>query len=86
MSSEKITSRTTEPDTLVMALLFLISRYAHDQDQSLIEPILDHFDWLANHPDMVNTQLQNTCLHLKENWQFKSVIKCQKHSSLSSIH
>ena len=55
--------------TLIAALFFLMTRYSRDQDKTLVQPILDHFDWLAAHPDLVNSQLQNTCMRLKKNWE-----------------
>ena len=62
---------TQEADatTLIGALFFLMTRYSHDQDKTLVQPILDHFDWLSAHPDLVNSQLQNTCLRLKKSWE-----------------
>ena len=51
-------------ETLVSAILFLITRYAQNQDRSLVQPIVEHFDWLANHPDNANSHLKDTCSRL----------------------
>lgn len=68
--------------TLIAALFFLMTRYSRDQDNSLVQPILDHFDWLAAHPDLVNSQLQSTCMRLKRSWELMPENTCSKASSL----
>ena len=55
--------------TLIAALFFLMTRYSRDQDKTLVQPILDHFDWLTAHPELFNSQLQHTCMRLKKNWE-----------------
>ncbi len=55
--------------TLIAALFFLMTRYSRSQDTNLVQPILDHFDWLAAHPELVNSQLQKTCLRLRKSWE-----------------
>ena len=60
------------PETLVAALFFMMTRYASGQDKALIQPIIDHFDWLAKHPDLVNTSLQQTCCRLQKSWLLQS--------------
>lgn len=62
-------TQEVDATTLIAALFFLMTRYSRDQDKTLVQPILDHFDWLSAHPDLVNSQLQNTCLRLKKSWE-----------------
>lgn len=51
-----------------MALFFMMTRYARDQDKALIKPIMDHFDWLASHPDNISPNMQSICTRLKKSW------------------
>ena len=55
-------------ETLVSAILFLLTRYAQNQDRSLVQPIVEHFDWLANHPDIANSHFKDTCSRLALCW------------------
>ncbi len=57
-------AENSSAETLVAALFFLMTRYANGQDQKLVQPIVDHFDWLAKHPDLVNSSLRQTCRRL----------------------
>lgn len=75
-----------ESDTLIMALLFLMTRYSHNQDQNLIEPIMNHFGWLAEHPDMTDKQLKETCSRLQESWQLKTQINHRERMNPASLH
>lgn len=68
MSCETTFAKDVEAETLVAALFFLTTRYALTQNTALIQPIMDHFNWLANHPNLVNTTLQNTCCRLQKTW------------------
>lgn len=61
-----------DSSTLIAALFFLMTRYARTQDKALVQPIMDHFDGLAAHPDLFESQLMNTCLRLKKSWGLMS--------------
>lgn len=65
-------AESKSPEMLVSALFFMMTRYAAGQDKSLVKPIVDHFDWLSKHPDLVNTNLQQTCSRLQKNWLLQS--------------
>ena len=65
-------AESKSPEMLVAALFFMMTRYASGKDKALVQPIIDHFDWLAKHPDLVNTSLQQTCRRLQKNWLLQS--------------
>ena len=69
MSCKHDLTKDIEAEKLVAALFFLMTRFSRSQDSNLVQPILDHFDWLSAHPDLVNSQLQMTCLRLKKSWE-----------------
>lgn len=72
--------------TLISALMFLMTRYAHNQDQSLIQPIMDHFNWLENHPGLSDTQIQKTSSRLKNSWSLIATGCANCHSVSSKLH
>lgn len=74
------------PETLVAALFFMMTRYASGQDSHLVQPIIDHFDWLSKHPDLVNTSLQLTCRRLQKSWLLQSAKLNSEQVSSQSLH
>lgn len=58
-------------EVLVSTLFFMMTRQASEHDQVLVKSIIDHFDMLENHPDLVNTSLRLTCRRLKKSWALK---------------
>lgn len=65
-------------ETLISAILFLITRYAQNQDRSLVQPIEEHFDWLANHPNIANSHLKDICSRLALRWHSMQAEKQNK--------
>ena len=78
-----------EEDTLIVALLFLITRYAQERNEELIQPIMDHFDYLASHPNVADSHFQSSCQRLKKSWILmleENTIKPKKRLSIARLH
>tara|TARA_B100000686_G_scaffold271064_1_gene287625 strand:+ start:1399 stop:1674 length:276 start_codon:yes stop_codon:yes gene_type:complete len=63
-------TKDTEIEVLIATVFLLMTRYASHQEKQLVQPIIEHFDWINNHPDLVNPQLKNTCSRLAKCWEF----------------
>jgi hypothetical protein len=82
-------AKDVEIEILVATVFLLMSRYASNQEKKLIRPIVEHFDWINNHPDLVNPQLKNTCSRLAKHWKFMSFgepLAIKDNSDKSCIH
>lgn len=78
-----------EVEILVATVFMLMTRYADQQEKQLVRPIIEHFDWLVNHPDLVNSQLKKTCSRLSNCWksiQTKKQIGIQTTNSEKFLH
>ena len=82
--NKSVFSQDADSATLIAALFFLMTRYSHRRDKSLVQPILDHFDWLSSRPDLLNTPLKNTCLRLRKSWELMHEVT--EVSTLRSLH
>ncbi len=85
MSCEASFTEDVDTETLVAALFFLITRYALTQNTALVQPIMEHFDWLAKHPNIANTRLKNTCCRLQKSWLLIQK-RNESFSSVQSVH
>ncbi|MBL80049.1 MAG: hypothetical protein CMH70_08495 [Nitrosomonadaceae bacterium] len=63
-------AKNIEVEVLVATVFLLMTRYASHQEKQLVQPIVEHFDWINNHPDLVNPELKNTCSRLAKCWKF----------------
>ena len=82
-------AKDVEIEILVATVFLLMSRYASNQEKELIQPIVEHFDSINNHPDLVNPQLKNTCSRLAKNWKlisFGGPLAVKDSSNKSCIH
>lgn len=82
-------AKDVEIEILVATVFLLMSRYASNQEKELIQPIVEHFGWISNHPDLVNPQLKNTCSRLAKHWKlisFGGPLAVKDSSNKSCIH
>tara|TARA_Y100001936_G_scaffold237184_1_gene267444 strand:- start:1255 stop:1530 length:276 start_codon:yes stop_codon:yes gene_type:complete len=63
-------AKNTEIEILIATVFLLMTRYASTQEKELIKPIIEHFNWINNHPNLANPQLKNICTKLSKCWKF----------------
>lgn len=68
MNDSLPTENLVDANTLITALFFMMTRYAHNQDKNLVQPIKEHFLWLQNHPEFANTKIQKISMELNKSW------------------
>jgi len=56
-------------ELVLASILFLITRYARQQDAHVAIAIEEHLDLLRNHADQDSDFMVNTCDRLKKQWQ-----------------
>ena len=82
-------AKDIEIEVLVATLFLLMTRYANNQEKELVQPIVEHFGWINNHPNLVNQQLKNTSSRLAKHWKFmnfRGAFAIKDNSDKSCIH
>jgi len=89
MNCKSELAKDIEIEVLVATLFLLMTRYTNNQEEELVQPIVEHFGWINNHPDLVNPQLKNTCSRLAKHWKsmsFGGGFAIKDNSDKSCIH
>jgi hypothetical protein len=89
MNCKSELAKDIEIEVLVATLFLLMTRYTNNQEEELVQPIVEHFGWINNHPDLVNPQLKNTCSRLAKHWKsmsFGGAFAIKDNSDKSCIH
>ena len=76
-----------DTNTLISALFYMMTKYAHNQDKRLVPPIREHLMWLQNHPEFNDSKIQKISIELNKSWSLLSDEKqtCRHCSDVSSM-
>lgn len=57
-----------DPNSVIEALLFLVSRYQKKPDSQVRQAIIEHMGMLEPHPNVTSDSLRNTAKRLQNFW------------------